>query len=89
MAKKAINIELMKAINRATFDAFIDSGRYALSKRQAYEQFGKTAIDLLISNKLLKEGKILNGQKQRFLISDIISGIKIFQEILNNPIKRK
>ena len=66
-------------LNKATFNAFIESGSYAFTYTNACKQFGRVNIDLLISNKLLKDTSDLLG-KRRYLISDIIAGF----QILNN-----
>lgn len=62
----------VREIVSATFGAFLEQGAYALSYRQACRQFGKTQIDLLIANGLLKNTSDLIGKK-KYLISDIIT----------------
>jgi hypothetical protein len=76
-----INIELLKQVNRASFDAFIETGKYALSKRQAYEQFGKSTIELLITNRLLSDAKMIEGTKCRFILSDVIAALTVFKNL--------
>jgi hypothetical protein len=70
----------LKEMNRATFDAFIQSGNYALSKTEAYRQFGKVHIEMLITNKLLKDKSELPG-KCKFLLSDIIAATKVWEKM--------
>lgn len=70
----------LKDMNKATFDAFIQSGNYALSKTEAYKQFGKVHIDTLITNKLLKDSSELPG-KCKFLLSDIIAATKAWEKM--------
>lgn len=65
----------LKDMNKATFDAFIQSGKYAVTLTEAYKQFGKAHIDILITNKLLKNSGELPG-KHKYLISDIIAATK-------------
>lgn len=72
-----LTIKELADINRATFDAFIKSGQYALTKNQAYRQFGREQIDLLIANGMLKDESGLMGKK-RYIISDIIAAQKAF-----------
>lgn len=62
----------IKEMNKATFEAFIESGKYAFTYNQACEQFGRRQIDLLIANKLLTNTSELIGKK-RYLLSDIIA----------------
>ena len=38
----------LQELNSATFDAFIESGKYALSYTESCKQFGKATIDMLI-----------------------------------------
>lgn len=65
-------------LNKATFKAFIESGNYALTYTDACKQFGRTNIDLLLSNKLLHDTSELIGRK-RYLISDIASAFLILK----------
>lgn len=67
-------------LNKATFNAFIEAGEYALTYSRACEQFGRTSIDLLLSNKLLKDTSDLIGKK-RYLISDIVTAFSIFKSM--------
>ncbi|MFT3994384.1 MAG: hypothetical protein QM660_08755 [Dysgonomonas sp.] len=69
----------LQKINKATFDAFLESGKYAYSKAEAYKVFGKNQIELLITNKLLKNTSELPG-KCRFLLSDIIVAFHIWNK---------
>lgn len=74
-----ITSEDLKNLNRATFEAFIQSGKYTLTLVEAYSQFGKPLINSLITNKLLHNMNIQTsgrGAKHRYLISDIIAAIK-------------
>lgn len=80
-----VSLEDIKQINKATFDAFLSSGQYAVSKSKAYTMFGKENIELLITNKLLSDTSDLPG-KCKFLISDIITAFHIFK---NEEPKRK
>lgn len=70
----------LKDMNKATFEAFIQSGNYALSKTEAYKQFGKILIDTLITNKLLKDTSELPG-KCKFILSDIIAATKVWEKM--------
>lgn len=70
-------IQLIKDVNKATFEAFIQTGQYALSLRGAYKQFGKTTIEYLITNGYLKKPKVIRGGKCRFLLSDIIVALQL------------
>lgn len=62
----------IKEMNKATFDAFIESGQYAFTYNQACKQFGRRQIDTFVTNKLLKDTSELLGKK-RYLLSDIIA----------------
>lgn len=73
-----ITSEDLKNLNKATFDAFIQSGKYAVTLSEAYKQFGKAHIDLLITNKLLKNVGELPG-KHKYLISDILAATKAWE----------
>ncbi len=64
-----ITPEDLQKINKATFNAFIESGKYAYTKNDAYTVFGKSQIELLITNKLLKDTSDLPG-KCRYLLSE-------------------
>ena len=44
----AITLNDLQKINKATFDAFLESGKYAYSKSEAYKVFGKSQVELLI-----------------------------------------
>lgn len=68
----------LRELNMATFDAYIKSGKYALTYVQASEQFGRANIDLLLSNKLL-EDKGSYKAKKRFYITDIVAGLEILR----------
>lgn len=68
----------LRELNMATFDAYIKSGKYALTYVQASEQFGRANIDLLLSNKLL-EDKGSYKAKKRFYIPDIVAGLEILR----------
>lgn len=70
----------LKEMNKATFDAFIQSGKYAFTYTQACEQFGKAQIDILIANKLLKDTSELMGKK-RYILSDIIAAQTAFKKL--------
>ena len=76
-------IDLQK-ITKATFKAFLESGKYAYSKTEAYRVFGKVQIDLLITNKLLSDTSDLPC-KCRFLLSDIITAFEIWNKMDNQP----
>ena len=78
----------IQKINKATFDAFLESGKYAYSKAEAYKVFGKVQIDLLITNKLLEDTSDLPG-KCRYLLSDIIAAFHIWNNNMNGSIKRR
>lgn len=80
MTTLVITTDDLREINKATFDAFIQSSQYALSKSQAYKQFGKVNIDILITNKLLKNTSELPG-KNRYLLCDIITAFAIWKRI--------
>lgn len=82
-----ITLDDIRKLNRATFDAFIESGNYALSKKQAYKQFGKAQIDLLITNKLLKDTSEFPS-RCKYLISDIISAFHIWESMDGDTLKR-
>lgn len=72
-----LNIEELKEINKKTFEAFIESGRYAFTKAEAYKQFGRKQIDTLITNGLLENESELPG-KHKYLLSDIITAFHIW-----------
>lgn len=77
-----ITSEDLKNLNKATFDAFIQSGKYTLTLVEAYSQFGKPLINTLITNKLLHNMNRQTsgrGAKHRYLISDIIAAIKAWE----------
>lgn len=76
----------LQKINKATFVAFLESGKYAYSKNEAYNVFGKVQIELLITNKLLEDTSDLPG-KCRFLLSDIIAAFHIWNK-MDNGTKR-
>lgn len=61
MTTLVITTDDLRELNKAIFDAFIQSGQYALSKSQAYKQFGKVNIEILITNKLLRNTSDLPG----------------------------
>lgn len=69
----------IKSLNKATFDAFLESGKYAFTYNQACEQFGRRQIDMMLNNGLLKNTNSLIG-KRRFLISDIITASEILKK---------
>lgn len=75
-----ISYEQLTSIIRASQIAFIDSGKYLLTKSEADDQFGGTLINTLISNKLLKDSRPLKRErlKCRFLLTDIITAIEAF-----------
>lgn len=75
-----LTIPDLQAMNRATFDAFIESNRYALTYQQASEQFGRAKIDLLVNNGLL-ENRGSYKAKKRYYISDIVAGIETLNKI--------
>ena len=75
-----ITLEDLLKINKATFHAFIESGKYAYTLTDAYNVFGKVQIDLLITNKLLKDTSDLPG-KCRYLLSDIIAAFHIWNNM--------
>jgi len=68
----------LQELNRATFDAFIESGSYALTRSEADKQFGATVIDTLLSMGILENSGNAKGKK-RYYISDIVSGITIIK----------
>lgn len=70
----------LQSLNKATFDAFIESGKYALTYNQACEQFGRAQINTLITNKLLKNTSELLGKK-RYVLSDIIAAQVAFKKM--------
>ena len=67
-------------LNKATLNAFLECGEYALTYTNACKQFGRTSIDLLLSNKLLHNTSDLIGKK-RYLISDIVTAFSIFKNM--------
>ena len=75
----------IKDIIAASQEAFLTTGKYILTKRQAYEQFGKTKIQMLIDNKLLEDTRMkkIAKTKCRFLLSDIITGLKLWEKKSN------
>ena len=75
-----LTIPDLQAMNRATFDAFIESNRYALTYQQASEQFGRAKIDLLVNNGLL-ENRGTYKAKKGYYIMDIVSGLEIFKRM--------
>lgn len=81
-----ITTDDLKNLNKATFDAFIASGSYLLSKNQAYAQFGRGQIDALIANKLLKNTSEFPS-RCKFLISDIVSAIHIWNKMDGDTLK--
>lgn len=78
----------LQKINKATFDAFLESGKYAYSKTDACSVFGKAQIELLITNKLLEDTSELPG-KRRFLLSDIIVAFHVWNKMSNQPQNRR
>lgn len=68
----------LQDLNGATFDAFIESGRYALSYTESCKQFGKATIDMLISHGLL-ENKSGKNSKKKYYISEIVTGLTILK----------
>lgn len=79
-SKIEFSIQDIQDVNKATFDAFIESGNYALSYRKACEQFGRDMINALTANKLLIDRSATRG-KRRFLISDIISAMAVWDKM--------
>ena len=76
----------LQEISKSTFHAFLENGKYAYSKNEAYNVFGKVQIELLITNKLLKDTSDLPG-KCRFLLSDIIAAFHVWNKMDNQPKK--
>jgi hypothetical protein len=74
-----ISLEDLKQMNKATFAAFIDSQKYAYTITEAYKVFGRGQIDTLINHGLLKDTSDLPG-KRKFLLSDIITAFKVWEE---------
>lgn len=72
--------KLLQQIVGNVFRTFIETGKYALSKREAYNMFGVPKIDLLIANKLLKDTS-KSDYKAQYLLSDIITGIEILESM--------
>jgi hypothetical protein len=63
--------------------AFIETGKYYLTKREAYAQFGRPMIDILLTNKLLKDARPIKAEKLkcRFLLTDILTAVEIFKSL--------
>ena len=76
----ALTTENLREMNKATFDAFVQSGKYAFSYNQACEQFGRVNIDILVNNKLLVNTSDILGKK-RFLLSDIIAAFEAWKKM--------
>ena len=74
-----VTIEDLQDINKATFEAFLETGRYAFSKRGANEQFGRVLMDKIIEEKLLTNKSRLPG-KAKYLLSDIIAAINLLEK---------
>lgn len=74
------DVKLIQKIVNSTLKGFIETGRYALSKRESYAQFGQPKIDLLIANGLLKDTS-KSDYKAQYLLSDIITGIEMWENM--------
>lgn len=68
----------IQELNRATFDAFIESGKYSLTYNEASEHFGRTQIDLMISLNLI-ENRSTSKCKRRYYISDLVTALAILK----------
>ena len=69
----------LQEMNKATFDAFIESGKYALSYTESCRQFGRATIDMIISQGLL-ENRAGKKSKKKYYISEIITAITILNK---------
>ncbi len=78
-----VEIDKLQQIIAASQRAFIETGMYAITRRQANEQFGKSMIDTLITNRILKDTRKdkIAKSKCRFLVSDIITAIELFEKM--------
>lgn len=68
----------LQELNRATFDAFIESGKYSLTYNEASKHFGRTQIDLMISLNII-ENRSTSKCKKRYYISDLVAGLAILK----------
>ena len=78
-----LEIDQLQQIISAAQRAFLETGNYTLTRREADRQFGRTTINMLITNKLLKDtrDKKIAKSKCRFLVSDIIMAIELFNKM--------
>ena len=78
-----LEISELQSIIAASQRAFLETGKYTLNRRQANEQFGSSMINTLINNKLIKDTrtKIIAKTKCRFLVTDIITAIEVFNKM--------
>lgn len=83
MITVTLTIDQIQAISLANQRAFIETGKYYLTKTESEEQFGRPLIELLLTNRLLKDSRPIKEKRHkcRFLLSDIITAIEIFKSI--------
>ena len=72
--------ELQNIVNIAV-KSFIENNQYVLSKREAEVMFGRTTMNMLLTNKLLSDSKKIGSTKCRYVMSDIISGIEVLKKM--------
>ena len=78
-----IEISELQNIIAASQRAFLETGKYTLTRRQANEQFGESMIRILLNHKLITDTRKekIDKSKCRFLLSEIITGIEIFNKM--------
>lgn len=72
-----VTYEGLKNLINISVKSFIENNRYFLSKREAEVMFGRTTMNMLLTNKLLSDSKKIGSTKCRYVVSDIITAIEI------------
>ena len=74
--------ELTNIVN-SSLQAFINTGKYYLSMREAQAQFGNSLINQLVTNKLITDNRPIKAERVRckFLLSDIITAIETYKKL--------
>ena len=78
-----VEISELQNIIAASQRAFLETGKYTLTRRQANEQFGDSMIRTLLNQKLITDTreKKIDKSKCRFLLSEIITAVEIFNKM--------